>query len=58
MTEQPFQYPPGVDRDQYDLQTYLEAGTEEAMAVGRRLDERAVAAFRARQGEHERGEQP
>jgi len=38
------EYPPGVeDRDGYDAMTYLEGGTEEAMAAAARMDLRAAA---------------
>jgi hypothetical protein len=36
-----FRYPAGItDKAAYDAQTYLEAGTEEAMAAARRIDRR------------------
>lgn len=38
--DQPFEYPPGVDRDAFDAQTYLEGGTAEADAAARRIDSR------------------
>jgi hypothetical protein len=38
MTDE-FQYPPGItDKAAYDAQTYLEGGTEEAMAAAARMD--------------------
>lgn len=54
-----YPYPAGIeDRDFYDLQTYLEGGTEESQHAARRMDERAVAngqlspeGFRATWGE-------
>lgn len=40
-----YRYPEGCeDVDFYDLQTYLEGGTEESQHAARRMDERAVAA--------------
>jgi len=39
-----YAYPEGcTDLNSYDLQTYLEGGTEEAQHAARRMDERAVA---------------
>lgn len=54
-----YAYPAGCkDQDFYDLQTYLEGGTEESRHAARRMDERAVAngqlspeGFRATWGE-------
>jgi hypothetical protein len=37
-----YEYPPGVDPDQYDLQTYLEGGARESLAAAERLDHRAL----------------
>lgn len=44
-SDQPFDYPPGVDPDGYDAQTYLEGGTEEAMAAAARMDARQAVRF-------------
>lgn len=39
--EAEFAYPPGVDKDAYDAQSYLEGDTATATAAARRLDDRA-----------------
>lgn len=37
-----YPYPPGVNKDHYDAQTWLEGGREEAEAAADRMDARAM----------------